>query len=244
MTESLTLDDKIKIGKPYCRLEEFRRPDGFVVVRLMLSVSLVVKHGIRPGEKVDIYYKHHEDTWQCPVLIVKRDGTQRSLYRRVKSSPKLVVNVKKLFTQHQIAVMHQPLEVLDYLELEDGDEIVLDYSGKVYLPPGREKYWSSRFGRLKRVSPTLRGTKFTVSANTRFIDLMKSVATAEAKKLSPWILDVVSAYIEDNYLQLWEEWTVEVVRRESENVCRNCGAELSANPKGRGLRFLCPECPK
>ncbi len=164
---------------------------------LNLSKSLVDLAGLKHRDRVDLFFERHSKTWRGPIIIIKKGGTQRSVYRHSQSdSSWWGISVTQFVRQFDIATPSHRLKVLDYI---DG-ELVIDLSLKTDEELDRGSMWKSRSGKRERVVLTILGDKeIQATTNTELLEVIESLADKEGKSRTNFIWDAVRYYIEDKY---------------------------------------------
>ncbi len=195
------LNENATYSKPYARISITRRNDGVERhnIRLWLSVGASIKYNLKDKERVDLIWERKNKVWDCPILIIKRGGTQRSLSTMGREKSAFSVQIKMLVKQYDIPLLPYPLPILDYV---DG-EIWIDFSGKRETEVAQHKLWEKRYGKAKRHSFNFEDCQIDVRSNSEFIDQCKVMAENDGGSLSGLVLRLLAIHMEDNHQQLW-----------------------------------------
>jgi len=200
------LDDNGTYSKPYARISEVRRYSGDATrtnVRLWLSVGTCIKYGLKNKEKVDLFWERKNEVWKKSILIIKRDGTQRTMNAMGKGKNAFCIQMKMFVKQLDIPIFPFPLPILDYVICSGGDEIWIDFSGVRETEVAQHKLWQKRYGTEKRHTFNFGNTQLDVRSNAEFIDQCKVMAKGDGGSLAGLVLRLLATHMEDKHRRLW-----------------------------------------
>ncbi len=166
---------------------------------LNLSKSLVDTAGLKHRDRVDLFFERHSEIWGGPVIIIKKGGTQRSVYKHSKSDRGWwSISVTQLVRQFDISTLSHRMPMLDYIE--GVGEIVIDMSIKSEEELDKHDLWKSSTGRRVKLALTIKGKKeISIYSNEDLLIVVDDLRKRERKTRTQFILDAVRFYIEDKY---------------------------------------------
>jgi len=192
-------------SEPYARVSTVNLGQGRKSIRLFLSLALVMKYKFVSGERVDLFWEQHNELWNKPILVVKRNGNQRSINAMGRSRTAVFISIKMFVKQFSIPTMGYPLPILDYVICNTGDELWIDFSGEMVTETLQKKYWKSKYGIQKRHTFNFGNGngKIDVRSNSLFLNQCKIMAKSEGSGLSTLVLRLLGEYMEDKHSHLW-----------------------------------------
>lgn len=201
------MDSKIRSSEPYARLltaplKHFKGTRGLgISIKLQFSLGAIREYKLKHGERVDIIWERYNEVWDCPVLIIKRCGTQRILYgnRGPGLSPtSMRITMGTLVLQFHIPLLQHKLPILDYID------------GEIWIDFGPEKS-----KQVKKIKKEIAAERFNLyfgsvdSQTVRWGDAYKKAIAAIAKSedvsFNALILRIIDRYIQDDYPMIWTE---------------------------------------
>ena len=165
---------------------------------LRFSLGAIRAYHLKKGELVDIIWDRHSDIWDCPVMIIKREGTQRRMFGNKGFAPatSMKVAIGTAVVQFDIPLPETRLPILDYV---DG-EIWVDFSISSEPEPKRRgeiksEHLSIDFGSEDRAA---------VRWGKEYKRVIKSIAEREGITLNTLIIREMDRFIEDRYPEIWQ----------------------------------------
>ena len=212
MTERQHLDDTSPVNTPFARLQRYRSPDRKTdQIKLIFNTSASKLCSLQPQERVDLQWIARDEIWERPILVVKKDGSQRavSLYTGGLCGPKnpsYSVAISRIVRQFNIPIHPFPLPILDFV---DG-EIWVDFKGKM-ATTHHHKYWQRRYGKKTKLCFNLsKHLKLDLRTNVEFYSLVKKMAELEGTNVSALILNFLSERLQDRHSHLWHVFVKEL----------------------------------
>ncbi len=205
----MTLRQKLKneVTRPaYVRLSSthrrYKKKDGSYSVRntsvdLCLNVGVIRMCSLKQGDMVDLFYERYNKEWERPILIIKKNGTQRKLTGTIRKANWLTIAVGMAVKQWDIPlILGRHLDVLDYV---DGD-IIIDITDKnAELHAAKEKIKKKE--RLTTVMAYAigKGNGYVFKSTQSMKDKMKEVSRREDRAVNRIIIDALEAYLEEHH---------------------------------------------
>jgi hypothetical protein len=165
---------------------------------LRFSLGAIRSYHLKRGERVDIIWDRHSEIWDCPVMIIKRGGTQRLMSGNKGFAPatSMKVAIGTAVNQFDIPLPETRLPILDYVN----GEIWVDFSiGSEPEPKQKGEVKSERlsidFGSADRIA---------VRWGKEYKRVIKSIAEQEGITLNTLIIREMDRFIEDRYPEVWQ----------------------------------------
>lgn len=172
------------------------------VITLHFSLGAIREFGLKHGERVDILWDRHNEVWEKSVMIVRRNGSQRSLtgnfgHSKPPSSMKLAIGTAVLQYHIPIELLTHRLPILDYVD----NEIWVDFSAKDLTHPRTAELKTEQFSAL--VLGSKGEMKVDVRWGVEYKRVLKEIAKLEDITLSGMILREMDRFIQDRYPEVW-----------------------------------------
>jgi hypothetical protein len=172
-------------------------------VHLQFSLGAIREYNLKRGERVDILWERHNEIWECPIMIIKRNGTQRTLSsnRRSGEAPSaLKLSIGTAVLQFKLPLLAHKLPIVDYID----DEIWIDFT-----PQESNGEQKPKRNKLKEVKSERFGIPFgteelTVRWGKEYKSALSEIAEGEGLTLNALIMQQLDFYIEDNFPDTWE----------------------------------------
>jgi len=188
-------NERLRHGTPYVRATQFDRifRPGLApntIIDLYFSTGAVREYDLKLGERVDLFFERHSNTWNMPLLIVKRNGSQLVL-----SGPKdrycLYLSITGVVKQLKI-----PISVKTRLEILDAtsNELIIDitnYKSLIVKDKKKKDILSTRVGIDDDA-----GNKLTFRTRPSLKDRIKIAAKREETPMGRLITDCLERYLE------------------------------------------------
>lgn len=210
------LDDTALTNLPFARLQRYLRPGRNVdQIKLIFNTTASKLYQFKPKDRVNLYWNRHDETWERPVLIVKKNGSQRavSLYLSGKDrNPSFSIAVSRIIRQFDIPLHPFPLPILDFV---DG-EIWIDFQGNMEESTPQHKYWQQKYGKKTKLWFSLsKHLQMDMRTTKEFYSVVKMMAELEGSSVSALILSLLADRLQDRYAPMWDAF-VEGLKEQSE----------------------------
>ena len=210
------LDDTALTTLPFARLQSYVNPNRKTAqIKLIFNTTASKMYQFKPKDRVNLYWNRHDETWERPVLIVKKNGSQRavSLYLSGKDrNPSFSIAVSRIIRQFDIPLHPFPLPILDFV---DG-EIWIDFQGDMEERTPQRKYWLQKYGKRTKLWFSLsKHLQMDMRTNKEFYAMVKKMAESEGTSVSALILSMLADRLQDRYTPMWDAF-VEGLEEQSE----------------------------
>lgn len=188
---------------PYARIKVFnrryRRKDGSWAdrknsIELCFNIGAIRQCNLVKGERADLFYERYNETWKMPILIVRKDGTQRK-FSGPRDGTWITLAIGAAVKQWDLPLVpKRRLEIIDYI---DGD-ILIDITDSGRTKWLRKEERRRLVEKLSFTNSDGRSTTFKVTKILR--DRIKIASRRENDRpMNQIIINALEKYLEENH---------------------------------------------